>query len=146
LPLAHERSRPLNDIPEEYLEQLRARGLLVIRAFPSTHLGYPNGCLIGKPVGLSGNSYPGFERSLLTDLDDQGNTIDGPLVDGPTLILFKQGPKYFVALEEGIGGHLPYDFVDEWENADKAIADVLAFYFGDSSRFRKFIEWHEGHN
>lgn len=44
-------------ISENYIQKLQSRGLFVADPMPSTHV-FPNGILIGKPVGVVGNTIP----------------------------------------------------------------------------------------
>jgi len=133
-------------ISEKSLEQLRSKGLLAMPTFGSNHRGYPNGCWIGKPVGVKGNSCPGIERPIFSKLDDQGRRVPGPMVDAPVLVFGSADTKYYVSLEEGIGERLPYDFINEWSSLEEAVADIIDFYFGDAARVQKYIDWHDKHN
>ena len=117
-------------IPEQYLDRLRAAGLLVSEPFVHNHVAYPDGVIIGKPASLRGHSIPGYECWWGGD----GGCDLGAMLDAPGLRFHSDGGKWFVTAHECIPGPGPGDFVNEWGTADEAVADILDFYFGGAAR------------
>jgi hypothetical protein len=112
-------------VPERCLDKLRAAGLLVSDPYVPNHLAYPDGVMAAKPASIRGNSIPGYESYW---------GVGGPLVDAPSLVLHCDGDKWLLTSHDYVPGPGPGDFVNEWDSPDQAIADILAFFFGDPSR------------
>ena len=114
-------------IPETYLARLRSAGLLISDPFVPTHVAYPDGVIVGKPVKAFGNTVPGLER---------GWGLDGPSLDAPAVEFHYDAArdKWVVTSWDYIPGPGPGDFVNEWRSGDEAVADILDFYFGDPLR------------
>lgn len=118
-------------IPEQYIKRLQSAGLFVSNPWPSAHV-FPDHILVGKPVGVPGNSIPEYTTSFgLT------NRIE---FDAPPIRLFSDGEAWFVLAEEYCPGPGPGDFSDEWKTAEEAVDDILDFYFGNSERMEAKAE------
>ena len=114
-------------IPEKYLEELRAAGLLVSAPFVPDHIAFPDGVSIGKPQAAGGHSLPDFECY-------HGRDEERILLDAPGLFLHGSGGKWYVTSHDFVPGPGPGDFVNTWATLGEAVADILDFYFGDASR------------
>jgi hypothetical protein len=112
-------------IPERYLDKLRAAGLLVSEPFHPDHAAFPGGATVGKPASVAGHSLPDYKAGWgLTDIT----------LDAPSLWFHSDGGKWFVTSHDYVPGPGPGDFVDEWDTPEKAVADILDFYFGSAAR------------
>ena len=118
------------NLPEKSLDELRAKGLLVLAGFEPDHIAYPNGYWVGKPTSIPGNTCPRGEELFVGDLDDDNR----PIIDAPILVLYSKDERYFVELRECFTNPGLGDFVNEWPTIDEAIADIFDYYFGDSTR------------
>lgn len=116
-------------IPEKYVQRLRSTGLFVSEPWPITHV-FSDGVLVGKPVGVSGNSIPGYS-SRYTNVGAGSVEFDASPVR-----LFSNGERWFVDAVDYAPGPGPGDFLDEWKSVDEAVNDILDFYFGDQRRMQ----------
>lgn len=114
-------------IPEHCIERLRSAGLFVSEPWPSDHV-WPNNVLVGKPVGVPGNSIPGFSTGF--------GISDRVEFDGPPARFWFNGEVWLVLAEEYCPGPGPGDFLDEWNTPEEAVEDILNFYFGDPARMQ----------
>lgn len=114
---------------EQYLDRLRAAGLLISEPFVPTHVAHPDAVIVCKPTLVAGHSLPEYEGWWCDSVCD--NVI---MLDAPTMILHYDGLKWFVISHDYIPGPGPGDFVNEWTTPEEAIADILDFYFGSSER------------
>lgn len=112
-------------IPEQYLDRLRAAGLLISKPFVPDHVAFPDGVIVAKPAAVVGHSLPDYEGSW-------GSS--GPMIDAPALCLHCNGGRWFVTSDDYVPGPGPGDFVNEWDTPEDAVADVLDFYFGNPAR------------
>jgi hypothetical protein len=111
-------------IPEKYLEELRAARLLVSKPFVPGHVAFPDGVTVGKPKGAGGHSLLDFECYWDPEI---------PL-DAPTLFLHSSDGTWYATSHDFVPGPGPGDFVNTWATPEEAVADILDFYFGDASR------------
>ncbi len=120
-------------IAEHHLERLRASGLLVSSPFVSDHVGFPDGVSIAKPNTVKGNSLPDWEwRWGTTDT----------ILDAPILWFHRDNQKWIVTCQEYVPTPGPGDFVNQWDSAEDALADILDYYFGNPARMEiKRKEW-----
>jgi len=112
-------------IPEKYLDQLRAAGLLVSDPYVSEHIAFPDGVSIAKPVSVPGHS--------LSDIEGEWGS-DGTAISYPGLYFHRDVEKWVVTSHDYIPGPGPGDFIDNWDTAEEAVADILDFYFGSPAR------------
>ncbi len=112
-------------IPKALLATLRAAGLLVSEYFVPNHVMFPDGVIVCKPASVRGNCIPGYQASW---------GLDGTTVDAPDLKLHYNGAKWVVTSLDYVPGPGPGDFVTEWDTPEQAVADILSFFFVDSSR------------
>ena len=112
-------------IAEAYLERLRAAGLLLSEPFVPDHVAFAGGVTVAKPASVKGHSLPGYEASW---------GMSNVKLDAPTLYFHGDGGKWFVTCHEYIPGPGPGDFVNAWSTPEKAVADILDFYFGNPAR------------
>jgi hypothetical protein len=127
-------------VPEDTLESLRAAGLLVAaHFFPPNHVGWPDGSVVCKPRAAGGNCIP-----LYADAGPPGD--EAGVIDAPRAVLHAERGKWLVTVREGIPLPGPGDFVNVWDTAERAAADVLDYFFGDPSRMlvkRRAVEAEE---
>lgn len=117
------------ELPEQVLAEFRARGLLVSQQpFPSAHVAYPDGVRIGKPASVPGNAPEGYHSRW---------GLDGPVCDAPSLVLHRASGRWIVSSEDWEPGPGPGDFVNAWDTAEQAVADILDFFFGDLARMAR---------
>jgi len=124
----HHMECTMSKIPEPCIEKLRSSGLFVSDPWPPSHV-WPDNLLVGKPIGIAGNSIPGY-TTVFGLSDDQ---ID---FDAPTVRLFCEQGTWFVLAEDYCPAPGPGDFVDEWTTPDEAVEDILNFYFGNPQRMQ----------
>jgi hypothetical protein len=112
-------------IPEKYLEQLRAAGLVTSEPFVPNHVAFPDGVLVGKPSSVAGHCLAGYELGWgMTDVS----------LNAPGLWFHCDGGKWYVTSHDYIPGPGPGDFANEWSRPEEAVADILDFYFGSPAR------------
>jgi hypothetical protein len=114
-------------IPEQEIARLRSSGLFVSEPLPPKHV-FPDGVLIGKPIGIPGNNIPGYHSSYSSRIDFE---IE---FDAPTVRLYSHHDIWVTECMDFTPGPGPGDFIDEWTTVTEAVDDVLAFYFGETSR------------
>jgi len=112
-------------IPEEYLNQLRSAGLLVSAPLPDKHVT-PSCVRVAKPAHIPGNGLPERARTW--------GPFGDVVVDTPLLDFFHKEGTWHVVGHDYWPGPGPGDFHDEWSTPEDAIADILAFFFGDPAR------------
>src|SRR5262249_33331089 len=100
----------MSKIPVPCIEKLRSCGLFVSDPCPPSHVWLQN-LLIGKPIGVPGNSIPGYTTGF--ELSDDQIDFDAPTVR----LLFEEG-TWFVLGEDYCPAPGPGDFVDEWTSPD----------------------------
>jgi len=76
-------------IPEQYLERLRAVGLVISDPFVPDHVAFPDGVIVAKPASVVGHSLPGYEAWW----GAAGSSC--VLLDAPGLWLHSDGSKWF---------------------------------------------------
>jgi hypothetical protein len=112
-------------IPEQYLDQLRAAGLLLSEPFVPNHVAFPDGVIVAKPASIAGHSLPGYKAGWgMTEIT----------LNAPGLWFHCDGGKWVVTSHDYIPGPGPGDFVNEWSSPEEAVADILDFYFGSPAR------------
>jgi hypothetical protein len=112
-------------IPEKYLEQLRAAGLLTSEPFVSGHVAYPDGVTVAKPSSVAGHSLPNYDGGWgETDIK----------INAPALWFHYDRGRWFVTSLDYVPGPGPGDFVNQWTSPEEAVSDILDFYFGSSVR------------
>ena len=106
--------------------KLRDRGLVLsAEPFVSTHQYYPDGHVIGKPASVNGNNIPDYEWGWYsTDL----------VLNAPLVYFHREENDWVVTVHDYMPGPGAGDFVNRHDSADKAIQDILDYYFGDPSR------------
>src|SRR5690348_14442267 len=97
-------------IPEQYLDQLRAAGLLISEPFVPNHIAFPDGVCVAKPASVVGHSLPGYEGGW------GGTEVK---LDAPGLWFHCDGGKWFVTSHDYIPGPGPGDFVNEWSSPEE---------------------------
>ncbi|MEK7783809.1 MAG: hypothetical protein AAB658_00110 [Chloroflexota bacterium] len=111
-------------IPDQFLERLKASGLLVSDPFPPTHVAFPDGYVIGKPKEIGGNRLDFYKAYW-------GDSME---IDAPSIYFWCASGKWFVQLSECVPGPGPGDFTNEHVTTEGAIADILDYFFGPSER------------
>jgi hypothetical protein len=56
------------------------------------------------------------------------------MLNAPQLWLHRDGIRWFVTSHDYVPGPGPGDFVNEWDTAEEAVADILDIYFDTSAR------------
>lgn len=115
-------------VDEIYLNLLRDRKLVVSHHVPA----FRDGVWVVKPTTTEGNFIPNFE----TGFAHREGELPCPDTDAPMLKFIRDGNKWQVFGWDGVGGMVPGDFLNEWNTAEEAIADILEFYFGDPTRMK----------
>ena len=113
-------------IGEEYLAQLRERGLLASTPF-SAERTLAHGVWVMKPAITEGNSVPEYDMGYR---DSSGTTP----CNAPPILIIPEDGKWAVWMQEGIPAMRPGDFKNHWSTEQEAIDDVLDFYFGNPER------------
>ena len=122
-------------IEEKFLNQLRAAGLHVSHPFASLCDGF----WICKPTSTPGHNIPGYSGGGYITLAED-NAPQCPDTDAPMLKFFFANDSWQVHGQDCAGGMGPADFIDEWTTPEEAVADILAFFFGDPARMEKKAE------
>jgi len=121
-------------IPDNIIDLLQSRGLLVGDPFPEGHIAWPLGRSIGKPMSKGGNSLPEYECHWSIG-DGEEVIVDAPV----TQLHFSEG-FWHVTVHEYVPGPGPGDFVHSHSTIDLAVQDIIDYYFGDPSRIRVKLE------
>lgn len=124
-------------IPEKYLNQLRDLGLW----FTAAPHCFNHGVRIYKPIEAGGNGFNGFEvTDTVRLLEENGELVTerlNPKSDAAVLVFHQDVDETWVVYGvDCVGGMGPADFVNVWDSAEEAIADIKDFYFGDSARMK----------
>jgi hypothetical protein len=101
-------------VPENYLEQLRAAGLIIQGPFPAGHRAFPDGVMMSR----------------------EQETVHGNLagLKSPVVWLHTKDERWYVNSLEYVPGPGPGDFGHEFATAEEAVADILDFFFGNPAR------------
>jgi hypothetical protein len=127
--------RSVSVIPDKYLNQLRAAGLLTSEPFVPDHVAFPDGVIVAKPSSVRGHSLPDYEC---------GWGMGDLTLNAPGLCFHCDNGKWFVTSHDYIPGPGPGDFVNEWSSPEEAVADILDFYFGSPARMDTKRQAREG--
>ena len=122
-------------IADEHIEKLRSHGLFVANP-KSSDSCYPDGVLVGKPLDVPGNNIVGYSSAYVVDIDAENEVR----FDAPPVWFYGHCGIWVVLGEDYCPGPGPGDFLDEWNTPEEAVQDILAFYFGDSSRMQAKAE------
>ena len=109
-------------IPEKHLQRLRDKGLVVSEALMAG-----NCYMVGKPSTVKGNSIPDPDYEI-----DWGST--DVLLDAPIVSFTRKWFGWVVAVHDYIPGPGPGDFVNRHRSAERALDDILDYFFGDPTR------------
>lgn len=116
-------------IDEKTLDALRERGLHI----SSPVAAFGDGVYVCKPTVTPGNKVTRPVGQYIA-IDD---AVPCPEIDAPMLRLLLENGKWTVDAHDSAGGTGGGDFVNEWNSAEDAIADICDFYFGDPARMAK---------
>lgn len=119
-----EKSEPTHVLSVQSLAMMRELGLLVssVPQFPPNHSAYPNGYLVSKPLGVLGNSIPGYEVHLI-DGDGREQVTDAP---SPVIYSNPMG-GWSVSVHEYVPGPGPGDFDISFTDEPAAVDAVIRF-------------------
>src|SRR5262245_13423133 len=106
-------------VDELYLNKLRDRKLFVSHHIPA----FGDGVYVVKPKTTAGNSIPNFETGFASKQGEE----PCPETDAPMIMFIRDGDKWQVSGWDGVGGMVPGDFLNEWNSAEEAIADIIDF-------------------
>jgi len=121
-------------VPEDSLARLDRAGLIWWN-YSEDHV-FKGGISVSKPASVPANNVPGYP----TDMFSFDKPV--PVLDAPSVRVYSCNDKWVLDAVQSCGGMGPADFYTEWDTADEAITDVLAFYFGDPTRMNlKAEQW-----
>jgi len=109
-------------IEQKYLQKLQEVGLFVSKPYPEGH-AWEHGVIVGKPSSIAGNSIQNFQTGY--------NEVD---MDAPTIVFHATSDAWIVLAQNFIPTFGPGDFQNIWDSPEKALDDIIDFYFGDPSR------------
>ena len=114
------------DIPQEQLDRLTSRGLLIGGPFVPDHVAYPNGLMIGKPKSVGGN-HTGHKAYF---------GPDEITTDAPCPIVFWNEDSWIVTVSDYAPGPGPGDFVHHHATVEYAIEEILEYFFGNHDEMK----------